>query len=290
MKKYLIINADDCGSCFAANEAVEHLFDHGAITSATLMVPCPWAEDAIQRAKRNPRIKLGLHTTLTCEYEKYKWGPISRDCTSLMNSQGYFYATADECLQHAKEDEVRRELYAQFDWMKRRGVMPEHIDNHMATAYGEFLPIAYQMCVQYHLNFRLPRIPETFSPDADEIQKAPFRQAAAEAERLGIGLPDGLFTCGADVAASDTYEQFRGYYMDILRRCPEGISELFVHPCIETEELKYFNPQWVKRVWEYRVLLDPVFRACIEENSIQLCTYSDAPFYCLPFNKADAFC
>ena len=57
MKKYLIINADDYGSCFAANEAIERLFDRGAITTTTLMVPCPWAEDAIRRAQRNPRIK-----------------------------------------------------------------------------------------------------------------------------------------------------------------------------------------------------------------------------------------
>ena len=278
MKKYLIINADDYGSCFAANEAVERLFDRGAITTATLMVPCPWAEDAIRRVRRNPRIKAGLHTTLTSEYESYKWRPVSEGCASLVDQQGYFYATADECLRHAEEADVRRELQAQFDWMLRRGVRPEHIDNHMATTYGKFLPVVYQMCEKYRLGYRLPRIPETFVPQITAEQRAAFRQAAAEADRLGIHLPNGLFTYDFDVAPDDTYETFRGYYTDMLRRCPEGVSELFIHPCIETEELKYINAQWKKRVWEYRVVQDPVFIKCLKENGIRLCTYAGAPF------------
>ncbi len=278
MRRYLIINADDYGSCFAANEAVERLFDRGAITTTTLMVPCPWAEDAIQRARRNPRIKVGLHTTLTSEYETYKWGPVSEGCASLRDSQGYFYATAGECLRHAEAADVRRELQAQFDWMERRGVLPEHIDNHMATTYGEFLPIVYQLCAKYRLGYRLPRIPETFAPQAAPEQQAAFRRAVEEADRLGIQLPNGLFTYDFDVAPSDTYEIFRGYYMDMVRRCPPGVSELFVHPCIETPELKYINAQWKKRVWEYQVMLDPVFAACLRENDISLCTYGDAPF------------
>lgn len=278
MGKYLIINADDCGSCYAANEAVERLFDHGAITSATLMVPCPWAEDAVERAKRNPRIKLGLHTTLTCEYEVYKWGPVSQGCRSLTDAKGYFHGTAEECLRYAQEEDVRKELRAQFAWMESRGIKPEHLDNHMATVYGRFLPVVYELCAEHRLNFRLPRIPETFAPDMDSERKTAFQRAVREAERLGIGLPAGLFTWGGDVAPGDTYEGFRAHYMDIIRRCPEGVSELFVHPCVESEELKYFNPQWIKRVWEYRVLLDPVFQACIRESGIQLCTYSNAPF------------
>lgn len=278
MKRYLIINADDYGSCFAANEAIERLFDRGAITTTTLMVPCPWAEDAIQRARRNPRIKVGLHTTLTSEYETYKWGPVSRDCGSLRDPQGYFYATAGECLRHAEAADVRRELQAQFDWMERRGVLPEHIDNHMATTYGEFLPIVYELCAKHRLGYRLPRIPETFAPQAGPEQREAFRRAVGKADRLGIHLPNGLFTYDFDVAPGDTYEIFRGYYMDMVRRCPAGVSELFVHPCIETPELKYINAQWKKRVWEYQVMLDPVFAACLKDNDIVLCAYGDAPF------------
>lgn len=282
MKKYLIINADDYGSCFAANEAIERLFDRGAITTTTLMVPCPWAEDAIRRAQRNPRIKTGLHTTLTSEYETYRWGPVREGCASLRDPLGYFYRTAADCLRHAREEDVRQELQAQYDWMESRGVHPEHIDNHMATTYDRFLPVIYRMCAEHRLGFRLPRIPETFDPNVTPERKAAFRQAAAEADRLGILLPDGLFTYDFDVAPGDTYETFRGYYMKMLDNCPEGVSELFIHPCIETEELKYINAQWKKRVWEYQVVLDPAFTQRLRENGIVLCTYADAPFTAAP--------
>ncbi len=72
----------------------------------------------------------------------------------------------------------------------------------------------------------------------------------------GIHLPNGLFTYDFDVTPGDTYESFRGYYMDMVRRCPAGVSELFVHPCIEAPELKYINAQWKKRVWEYQVIFN----------------------------------
>ena len=41
--KLLIINADDLGSCHSANVGVFECLSTGVVTSATLMVPCPWA-------------------------------------------------------------------------------------------------------------------------------------------------------------------------------------------------------------------------------------------------------
>ena len=41
--KLLIVNCDDLGMCHSANEGVYHSLREGFATSATLMVPCPWA-------------------------------------------------------------------------------------------------------------------------------------------------------------------------------------------------------------------------------------------------------
>ena len=44
--KLVIVNADDLGSCHSANVGVFECLATGTVTSATLMVPCPWAREA----------------------------------------------------------------------------------------------------------------------------------------------------------------------------------------------------------------------------------------------------
>ncbi len=285
MKRYLIINADDFGLCYASNAAVEDLFNHGAITTTTLMTTCPWAEDGVRRALLNPRMVVGLHLTTTNEYEYYKWGPLDQSCRSLMDARGYLYQTAAESLAHATAEDMDKELRAQYRFMEERGLPPEHIDSHMGTVYGlagpPYLAEAFRLCAQHGLHFRLPKMPETFMGDNPALSGLyeKVRQAAAWGGSLGIGMPNGLFTHDYDVSEADTYESFRAVYLRMLERLPEGVSELFMHPCMETDELKAINRHWQKRVWEYRVLLDDVFHKAIQAQGATLCTYRDAPFF-----------
>ena len=72
--RVLIINCDDLGVCHAANLAVYEALRDGLATSASLMVPCPWARDAAARYRGED---VGVHLTLNAEYERYRWGPIT---------------------------------------------------------------------------------------------------------------------------------------------------------------------------------------------------------------------
>ena len=281
-KRHLIINADDFGSCQAANAAIEHLFSAGFITTTTLMTPCPWAEDAAHRALENKKMVVGLHLTTTAEYDYYKWGPVNRACQSLMDDRGYFYKTAAENLAHATEADMAAELEAQYNWMSLRGLAPEHVDSHMGTVYGlagpPHLAAALGLCAKHGLNFRLPKTAEGFMANPPPQLQALAAQAAAQAAAIGVGLPDALFTHDGNLGPDDSYEGLKQYYMALVRRCPEGVSELFVHPCIESPELKAINAQWQKRVWEYRLMLDDDFYNCIQGEGIALTTYAQAPF------------
>lgn len=280
--RYLILNADDYGLCPASNEAVERLFDADAISSTTLMTPAPYAEDGVRRAKTNGKMRVGLHLTTTCEYDAVRWGPLDKTCRSLMQADGTFYRTARENLMHATHEDMEREINAQYQWMVDRGLPPEHVDSHMATVYGlhgfSCMDAALGLCSRHNLNFRFPQVPDTFSSKIPQSVFETVAQGVQMAKSLGVGLPKGLFTYDYDVRPEDCYEDFRGWYMDMVRRCPEGVSELFMHPCIETDQLKQINGQWKKRVWEFRVLMDPVFRECIAREGVCLTTYDQAPF------------
>ena len=82
--KLVIINADDLGSCHSANVGVYECLATGTVTSATLMVPCPWAREASSRYRGED---IGVHLTLNAEYELYRWGPITY-APSLLGGDG----------------------------------------------------------------------------------------------------------------------------------------------------------------------------------------------------------
>ncbi len=281
--RYLILNADDYGMSQSTNEAVEDLFENGFITSTTLMTPCPWAEDGVARAKRNARMRVGLHTTLTSEWAGYRWGPVSREpVASLPDSAGYLPRTVKELVEKAEPKDVQTELTAQMRFMAERGLPPTHLDNHMGSVYGlvgpNYLETIFSLCAPGKLGFRMPRTLEGFGPVPPELA-AQVGTLIAAADSLGIGLLDRLLDFGRPLTPSDTYETIRARYIQVATEgCVSGVNELYMHPALETPELKAICPAWQMRVWEHRVLKDPAFRDALNAAGIVLTTWTDAPF------------
>ena len=78
--KLLVVNCDDLGSTRSANVAVYDALRNGVATSASLMVPCPWARDAAAQYRGED---VGVHLTLNSEWETYRWGPITQSSSLL---------------------------------------------------------------------------------------------------------------------------------------------------------------------------------------------------------------
>ncbi len=72
----LVVQGDDFGMCHAVNAGIEEAFVRGILTQASTMAVCPWVDEALDIATRLG-IPVGLHQTLTCDWDRLRWGSLT---------------------------------------------------------------------------------------------------------------------------------------------------------------------------------------------------------------------
>lgn len=233
--RVLIINADDLGLCHAANIGVFDALDTGAATSATLMVPCPWARQAATLYQGED---IGVHLTLNAEYDRYRWGPITH-APSLLDGDGGFPRTREDLMDHADLSETRRELRAQIERAILWGFDVSHLDTHMGVLQlrPELFDVYLELAVDFDLPIRLS------GASTERALGFPFRALAAE---QGISFPDHLLH-----ESGSTARDLLDRHLDDLR---PGVTELLAHPATDAPELRAFAPDADRRIDDHGLL------------------------------------
>ena len=108
--KLLIIHADDAGLSHSENIATIESLKMGMVNSYSIMVPCPWYYEMACFAKSNPEFDYGIHLTLTCEWEYYKFGPVLpiSEVRSLVDENGHFYKKRENLKESASIEDVEK--------------------------------------------------------------------------------------------------------------------------------------------------------------------------------------
>jgi chitin disaccharide deacetylase len=221
-ERLIIVNCDDIGSSHAANLASLEAMERGIATSATLMVPCPWALEAAELFQGRD---VGVHLTLTAEYPTYRWRSIT-GAPSLHDDQGFLPRTAQEVWARADLPDVLRECRAQVEQALAWGVDVTHIDSHMGTLQVE--PRFYEIYLELGREFDLP---VRMAGSAADRQLGFATRAPADA--LDLVYPDEfLFQWGRSTA-------------DLMRaKLPSlapGVTEFIVHPVLDGPELRGYD-------------------------------------------------
>ena len=151
--RVVIVNCDDLGSSHAANDAIYRCLRDGIASSATLMVPCPWANHAIAAHDGED---IGVHLTLTSEWDGYRWGPLT-PAPTLRDADGRLPRTIDEVWSQGDLAEVRAELDAQIVHATTNGVDVTHLDSHMGTLQLDprYFDVYLALAVAHRLPLRL---------------------------------------------------------------------------------------------------------------------------------------
>jgi len=253
--KLLIVNCDDLGVSHASNIGVYEALRDGIATSASLMVPSPWAREAAARYRGED---VGVQLTLNAQWELYRWGPITQ-APSLLDGDGGFPRTPRDAWEHADLDEVRRELRAQVERAILWGFDVSHLDSHLGTLQQrpEFFDIYLELAIDFGLPFRL------FPAASERDIGFPFRRLAAEE---GVVFPDN-FVAAAGGGARKVLER-------ALFELEPGVTEIQAHPGVDTPELRALAPDWPTRVDDHDLLVhDHAIRALADRANVCLIGY-----------------
>lgn len=275
--RVVIFHADDVGMCQATIRAYHDLVSFGLVSSASVMVPCGWFPAVGQycRGNHNGNIDMGVHLTLTCEWDSYRWRPISTadPASGLLDEDGYFHRTTEAVGQAGDPAAVQAEIHAQINRALEAGIDVTHLDTHMgATIHPKYLPLYIGAALEYRLPFMFFRMDEeTLRAQglSDELVSMGL-QAIAMLENQGYPLLDHIYQMPLDNTRENRVEQAKA----ALCALKPGITHFIIHPAAESDELRAICPtDWRSRVGDYEAFTSEALRDFVVEQGIQVIGY-----------------
>ena len=267
--RVLILHADDLGMAHSVNRASTEALEAGWISSASIMVPCPWFSEMAAYARTHPKLDFGLHLTLTSEWKYYRWaGLLGPSMTpSLHSSAGYLHATTEEAVANMKPEEVAAELRAQILRAQDAGIPVTHLDTHMGVLLQtpELFAVYLQVGREHNLPVLIPR--------EQLAQQAPHL--------LEMLTPDDLVIDRVWLVPIDTPpDRWLETYIRMIDNLPPGITELIVHLGYANDELEAitvdhpdFGAAW--RARDLDVVRSEAFREALRRNNVILTTWRE---------------
>jgi len=264
--KLLIIHADDLGMSHSVNAASMKAFETGFVNSGSIMVPCPWFPEIASYAKSRPNFDLGIHLTLTSEWNFYRWRPVTpeRRTPTLYDKQGYFYASQAEIIERASIRDIEIEIRNQIERACAFGIRPTHLDSHMNILYTN--QTLFKMFLEVSREYKLPVM----------MPKEWFAQNDLLSMVLNPNdiLIDRIVQAHTNIAA----ERWQSYYTRLVKDLKPGVTEIIAHLAYDDEEMRAvttghvdWGASWRQRDFDF--FTSEAFHQLLEENDIKLVTF-----------------
>jgi len=229
-------------------------------------------------ARNHPEYDIGIHLTLTAEWEHYKWDGVlpASEIPSLINEEGYFYADAADVVKHADPEEVEKEIRAQIDRALAFGIKPTHIDNHMGPLFmnQQLMEIYLKVGKEYNLPVLIPS------------------NYAGLYALMGVKKYFEEDQVMADVSMkmqNSPAEEWNDFYNDVLDNLKPGLNELIVHLAIDNAEMQAvasghpdYGSSWRQNDLNY--LVSDEFKKKLNENDIILIGWREIKTVLYPDN------
>jgi len=241
--RYLTVRADDAGSAAGANRAIRETLRAGVVTAVGFMAVAPAFADAVALLSGElGNADVGVHATLTAEWDSVRWGPLSprAEVRSLVRDDGTLPVHAGALAERFLVAEAVTEIRRQIHTVRATGLRPSYLDTHMGID-------------------RLPGMAEALARLADE-----------EGLRFTARQPDWVpYRAGGDG------------WLEAILQLPPGRYQLITHPGTDSADLQSFihaglAPGQIarERAAETRLLCAPEFRQALVGAGIRLVRFS----------------
>lgn len=276
----LIVCADDFGIDEAVNEAVELAHRDGILTCTSLMMGEKAVDDAVARARRLPRLAIGLHITLTAGHAVLP----PNEIPSLVDTRGRFDDNMARAgmryffLPHVRR-QLKAEIRAQFEAFHKTGLTLDHVNAHR---HFHLHPTLAKLILAIGNDYGIKAMRVPFEPASVLRRAAPgeyistpiympwVKFMASRLRKTGMIINDNVF--GLQWSGAMTEDRL----LSILEHLPAGLSELYLHPATSsTDRLKSLMPGY-QHVGEYLALTSPAVRKAVGDRGIKLVSYGHA--------------
>jgi len=234
----------------------------GLATSVEIMPNTAWFPEAVKMLREHPGIDIGVHLTLSSEWENVRWRPLT-SCPSLTDEQGYFpvsiypdkeYPGQSISEMNWKPEEIEQEFRAQIERVLQQLPQATHISNHMGACNfdKEVAALTARLAREYGLA---------------DITTRPL-------EEYGI---QGIWFDGPHTTLAEKKESL----IRALNRLEKGKTYMFLeHPAYDDEEMRAVYKKGYMDVAADRqgvtdLLLSKELREAIEEKGIQVVSYGE---------------
>ena len=256
----LLVRADDAGSSWSSNVGCLRACTDGIARSVEVMMPCAWTSHAAEILNNHLEVDVGIHLTLTSEWDAVKWRPLTHSM-SLTDECGDFLPSLTPrdgdgrlCLANTawSLDEIANEFRAQVSLGIARFRNVSHVSSHMLKHFKDF-------------DARL-----------GEVISDLCREFGLKDDAFGHGLPR---IEGYPKFPRDTDQRIEAFARQ-LDELEAGTYIFIDHPAVDSPELGATGHNGYEDVAEDRVtcletLTSPVLRTHIELLGIELISYRD---------------
>lgn len=267
----LIVNADDFGRFQSINAAVIRAHHEGILTSASLMVNGEAAGEAIEIARQNPRLGVGLHLSLVCANSALA----TEEIPGLADEQGRFSSHPLKAgfryfaLPNLRAP-LEREICAQFEKFRATGLKLDHVNGHLhfhlhPVVFAILMRRAHEWGITHlrltrdflGLNLRLASGRLFY-----RLGHAAFFWILSRRSRPFLRHP-GIRHTSAVFGLLQNARVDEDYVCRLIPHLPPGDSELYSHPSLDE----------FKR--EFEALISPKVKSLVGQHGIKLIRYQD---------------
>lgn len=284
MQKKTIINADDFGISYGTNKGVEKAHRNGILTSVSIMPTGVAFLDAVKIAKRNKKLGVGIHLSLTWGKSILSYHKIP----DLVDSRNYFYPSFFSLFLKVYKNkkilqQIEDELAAQINAVVKVGIKPDHLNGQIHIHFiPRIFPIVLRLAKKNNVRFvRAPVEPLFVIPQPASFSIWFLLLVFSLILKLQGKLPKDIVGFYGVLRTSAMTEKI---IQKILMRKENRIVEILSHPGEFNLGNTSFDfahqgvSSFIKspnRLLELSALIDPKLKQFIKENDIELINFSE---------------